>query len=169
MPPLTPSPNTCVLFATDIDASFRVIAEHLYSVGYIRNIEEYLAGIKQAWARGQHAEHVHVEKLDVVFDYKNWLDPHVYDSSGVTLKDADDKAQVRARTPDHPPAAARTLTLAAPCPLQMSGINSARYFLIRKRADGAVAFWYKPQVAHPWCACHTPPPLTLPRTHLCSH
>ena len=116
MPSLTPSPLTCALLATDIDASFRIIAEHFYSVGYIRNIEEYLHGIRQAWARGQHAEHVHVEKLDVVFDYKNWLDPHVYDSSGVTLKDADDKAQVCATEPrithplQHSPP-----TLAAPC------------------------------------------------------
>ena len=80
---------------TDIDASFRIIAEYLYSVGIIRNIEEYLWGIKRAWARGEHAEHVHVEKLDVIFDYKTWLDPHVYDSAGVTLKAADEKAQAR--------------------------------------------------------------------------
>mmetsp|Transcript_12125 Transcript_12125/g.31819 ORF Transcript_12125/g.31819 Transcript_12125/m.31819 type:complete len:706 (+) Transcript_12125:1194-3311(+) len=109
----------------DIDACFRIIAEYLYSIGLVRNIEEYLSGIKLAWARGEHADHVHVEKLDVIFDYKTWLDPHVYNSDGVTLKAADEKAQ-------------------------MSGITTARYFLIRKRADGAVALWYKPQVAHPW-------------------
>jgi hypothetical protein len=32
----------------------------------------------------------------------------------------------------------------------MTGITTARYFLIRKRPDGVVAFWYKPQVAHAW-------------------
>ena len=32
----------------------------------------------------------------------------------------------------------------------MSGITTARYFYIRKRADGVVCFWYKPQAAHPW-------------------
>jgi len=47
----------------------------------------------------------------------------VFTTSGVTLCRADEEAQV-------------------------VGMKTARYFLIRKREDGAVAFWYKPSPAH---------------------
>jgi hypothetical protein len=107
---------------TDIDACFRIIAEYLYSIGLVRNIEEYLSGIKLAWARGEHADHVHVEKLDVIFDYKTWLDPHVYNSDGVTLKAADEKAQARARPNPRSPTRCSTYPdacRAVPCRCQV--------------------------------------------------
>ena len=71
------------------------------------------------------AEHSTFQHLDVIFDYKKWLggDGGVFTTSGVTLCRADEEAQV-------------------------VGMKTARYFLIRKREDGTVAFWYKPSPAH---------------------
>jgi len=109
----------------DIDAAFRVIAEHFYQLGMILTVDDFMAQLRAAWSGGKHDENSIVEPVDVVFDYKAWFDGAVYDVGEPTLVRADTHAQVK-------------------------GITSARYFLIRKRADGNVCFWYKPQPAHPW-------------------
>ena len=109
----------------DIDAAFRVIAEHFYQLGMILTVDDFMAQLRAAWSGGKHDKNSIVEPVDVVFDYKAWFDGAVYDVVEPTLVRADTHAQVK-------------------------GITSARYFLIRKRADGNVCFWYKPQPAHPW-------------------
>lgn len=43
---------------------------------------------------------------------------------------------------------------------QMVGITTARYFIMRKREDGVVAFWYKPCVAHRWLYPSKKDPIT---------
>jgi hypothetical protein len=50
-------------------------------MGFVRNMDEYLAGISKAWEKGAGADTVYVEQLDAVFDYKAWLEPHVYDTN----------------------------------------------------------------------------------------
>jgi hypothetical protein len=109
----------------DIDAAFRVIAEHFYQLGMILSVEDFLDQLSAAWSGGKHRENTVVETVDVVHDYKEWFENVVYDAVEPTLVRADTNAQVK-------------------------GITSARYFVIRKRADGAICFWYKPQPAHPW-------------------
>jgi hypothetical protein len=120
-----PPSHLFVCTRTDIDAAFRVIAEHFYQLGMILNVDDFIAQLRASWEGGKHGDNTVVDTVDVVFDYKLWFDEVVYDAQEPTLVRADTHAQVK-------------------------GITSARYFLIRKRSDGVVCFWYKPQPAHPW-------------------
>ena len=60
----------------DIDQAFRIIAEALRCAGFVPTLDNYKRIIAEAWQ----GEHQHVEFVDAVHDYKNFVGPHVWET-----------------------------------------------------------------------------------------